>query len=580
MTAAANATAPVSDPAAATAQGSDSLLGEHRPVDQHAVLAKLRVQIISGHNLLGRDRNGKSDPYVVLSIPGANGSSSSGSRSASAKRQTPPVFRTVDPVWKAEEATFDFDITSAWLGGDEEDAELLTARPTLRRGWSGAASRYIVQPALKIPKGAAAGARVVGRRAPRPMRIKKARQPSSSDTSPEPGPIEAPSTSTALPAGKRSWLPGSRPGTRPSTPGIGSKFALPTLRTSHLKAEKETAPPTGSAVLNPAGIASAPAVHALEFVLWDKDRFSSNDYLGECSLPVEEWLNHGEAGSSSVSIAWERAKPISLPVISHRRREVSGTIQVKVGLVPASAEGSPSVDEVFQRLLIATSSEAAHGVRCIPADQSLGTAAATEAFIDDGLDSDSEEEEVMASDDESPPAARLAHSHGLIRSDTEGDSTTDAEDYFNMHYHSIADVPASDSEFSRPSPPPAAAQTAEDTSTDLSDTGGTADTSTMAAQTVARKRGLFGRTLSRKGGGSLPSLKNTTHSGSSATDEAMSPATRTQRTKVLRRKRKARKDRREFAFKAEMGLDIIGIVMMEVQGAADLPKWKNGERAH
>ncbi|KAI8980012.1 C2 domain-containing protein [Trametes punicea] len=57
----------------------------------------LRVQVLSCTNLLAKDRNGYSDPFVVVSLL-AN------------RQQTPVAKRTVNPAFNPKDATFDFPI--------------------------------------------------------------------------------------------------------------------------------------------------------------------------------------------------------------------------------------------------------------------------------------------------------------------------------------------------------------------------------------------------------------------------------------------------------------------------------------
>lgn len=51
---------------------------------------------------------------------------------------------------------------------------------------------------------------------------------------------------------------------------------------------------------------------------------------------------------------------------------------------------------------------------------------------------------------------------------------------------------------------------------------------------------------------------------------------RRRKTKEQGQQKKSNRNK-EFAFKAQMGMDILGITMIEVKGAKDLPKWKNSE---
>ena len=580
----ASSEAPVGGHAAGT-------LGTNVTEQANAPLARLRVQIISGHKLLGRDRNGKSDPYVVLSIPGLTNNSMH-NNTPSGKRQTPAISRTVDPVWPASEATFDFDITPAWFGEAGPEG-LLTARPVAKRSFSGAAGgagRYLWQSARKIPKGAAAGARVVGRKAPRPMRIRRGgrTQPSRQSSS-------EPSDKAAAATDKTTRSSPSPP--EPATPESerSGRPRLLRLQTQN-NAGGNVSPPQGSAGLNPSGSTHVLAVSALEFVLWDKDRFSANDYLGECSLPVDSWLSSVAADASAGdeeklgNIAWEKAQPVTLPVVSHRRRrEVSGELVVKVGLLPIDSSSTdtatPSalpIEEVYQRLLIANAGDAG-GVRSVPADQSLGTTAAAEAFIDDGLSSDSEEEEeVLLSDDED--GKREGDGDGDDASDTDGDVTTDGEDIYSMHYHSIAGVPSTEGKDKASSPeqslapiqarpmespsPPAGGQLPLPTvsGTATAPASGTTTPSINAARRVffARRSSKNSSSVSLASDGSLQGAAPTAAGGKTA------------KTGKRRVRRRVKSSKEEFAFKAEMGMDIIGIVMMEVKSAVDLPRWKNG----
>ncbi|KAF8518218.1 phosphatidylserine decarboxylase-domain-containing protein [Gautieria morchelliformis] len=72
-----------------------------QPGETPAVL--LRVQIISGKDLLAKDRNGVSDPFVVVSF-------------SRQRNQTPALKRTINPAWEPKDATFDFPIYLSLVG--------------------------------------------------------------------------------------------------------------------------------------------------------------------------------------------------------------------------------------------------------------------------------------------------------------------------------------------------------------------------------------------------------------------------------------------------------------------------------
>ncbi|KAI9439591.1 C2 domain-containing protein [Lactarius indigo] len=76
-----------------------------KPRDSSSVeapLVVLRVQVLSCQNLKAKDRNGYSDPFVIVSILGKQSS-------------TPVCKRNLNPVYDAKDATFDFPIHMSLL---------------------------------------------------------------------------------------------------------------------------------------------------------------------------------------------------------------------------------------------------------------------------------------------------------------------------------------------------------------------------------------------------------------------------------------------------------------------------------
>ncbi|RDB20431.1 Phosphatidylserine decarboxylase proenzyme 3, partial [Hypsizygus marmoreus] len=66
-----------------------------QPNEQPLVL--LRVQVVGCTDLLAKDRNGHSDPFVVVSV-------------LNTRQQTPVAKRNVNPTYEAKDATFDFEL--------------------------------------------------------------------------------------------------------------------------------------------------------------------------------------------------------------------------------------------------------------------------------------------------------------------------------------------------------------------------------------------------------------------------------------------------------------------------------------
>jgi phosphatidylserine decarboxylase len=67
------------------------------PIPGEVPITLLRVQIIGCKDLLAKDRNGSSDPFVVVTL-------------LNTRHQTPVSKRNVNPVYAEKEATFEFPI--------------------------------------------------------------------------------------------------------------------------------------------------------------------------------------------------------------------------------------------------------------------------------------------------------------------------------------------------------------------------------------------------------------------------------------------------------------------------------------
>ncbi|SPC62914.1 related to phosphatidylserine decarboxylase [Ustilago sp. UG-2017b] len=571
-----------------------------------SALCTLRVQILAAKDLAAKDRNGRSDPFVVVSLPG------SASSSHHAAAHTTVKQKTLDPAWKPEEATFDFAVLPDWFGpcfsavaSNHMDSSLV--RAAIQQAMS--ATDPNANPASLTPDAAtksrprlnlrsaskiliapvrlgAAGARVVARQMPRPMRL---------------GPKPRLTCSSPLPAD--------------TLPLSSSAAVLQDVRA-----------PRGSIQLD----ASNGMVSTLEFVIWDKDRFSGDDYMGECSLPVAQWCRDGLAH-------WSKAQPLWLPLEStHPDAKISGQLHFKIGFVPVSDSASTipssdatspmaswSIDQVYHRLVLAALGATGAAVRAVPASQSVGTTAAAEAFVDDGLSSSSEEDDHdtdrETEDDEDDDdddddddegdyfvATSEAEPSDLNQAATGGvEFDSDNEAVYDQHYLSIAGgLPASSSWQSAGAPAlltppptqqarptrakyrrmfslnkaPKSAQTsgtttpAEGLSSDFDPSRLTTPLESAAVATAKphTNRRLPGVKRLKQSAALPPSAAHTDAAADQGAAAVKRPPPRPRRSGGKRSGKRG-----EYAFKAEMGMDIIGIVMMEVKGASDLPRWSN-----
>ncbi|KAI9439612.1 C2 domain-containing protein [Lactarius indigo] len=78
-------------------RGTNNDSSSPNPGETPLAVVTLRVQVLSCQNLEAKDSNGKSDPYVVVSLMGK-------------QYKTPVCKRNLNPVYKPKDATFDFPI--------------------------------------------------------------------------------------------------------------------------------------------------------------------------------------------------------------------------------------------------------------------------------------------------------------------------------------------------------------------------------------------------------------------------------------------------------------------------------------
>jgi len=252
-------------------------------------------------------------------------------------------------------------------------------------------------------------------------------------------------------------------------------------------------------------------------------------------------------------LALASSHPLHLEISEDMGEEIEDSIEMEAG---ASGEDEARLE-----------------VRHIPASESVGTTTnPNQGFngLDDGLSSDSEESDEEEEDGDTA---------------TEGEETDLDEAAYEEHYQSIAAVGKAGDVKAAPALTPPSSVLQEGQTKSL----GTPTPTASAQQSVSQRRKVFGKksntnTSSSSGINTESSSGNSFNQQSSRkrlgrkkkvvidpeTGEPLPPST--SNTKVRRKKSNRKKD---LSFQAEMGKDIIGIVMMEVKGAEKLPRWKN-----
>lgn len=276
---------------------------------------------------------------------------------------------------------------------------------------------------------------------------------------------------------------------------------------------------------------------SIELIIWDKDRFSKNDYLGEVSLPIEDWFKwNGGSGTAFEDVQL----PFNERVLStDPKNPASGTMQLKLGFVTPSEVNHPiDFQQAYQHLLN-QSIMAGLSLDTAPPTRGIGTIGSGDeagAFGDDGLSSDDEE-----SDEESAPP-------------------TPTQVPAELPTTSPLNIQRKDST-SQVQPQP--------------QTQPQAQPKPRFRILSNVKRPSFSR---QDSSASSTTTGKSDNNGASTPKSRSAPATQPSEKKKSRRSRKKGSKDKDVDYQLDAGADIQGIVMIEVSSANDLPKLKNVTR--
>ncbi|PVF95541.1 hypothetical protein CPB86DRAFT_863907 [Serendipita vermifera] len=309
---------------------------------------------------------------------------------------------------------------------------------------------------------------------------------------------------------------------------LGKQFQTPAINATL----DPVFPPANATFEFPIFSSSAEDLGALELVVWDKNIVMKKEYLGEVAIPIEEWF-------PGTALAFD--DPGNMPVnrqlqSTKNSRPAQGSIQVKLGLVPVNT-AKPELDKPYQDM-VRRSQDAAVTLTSAPPTEGIGTVRSDTGheLEDDGIGSDEETEE-----------------------EPEQDAPTGAEVAANVNAAANANAPETVN--TAPGVPPIIVAPAPELPT---------------------KPGFLPRLFS---GTRRPNLTpaqsyddSTAQSSSAPTSRPASRSGATTPSKGKRPKFKRARGEKGSAYNFGAEKDVLGIVMLEINKAEDLPKLKNMTR--
>lgn len=301
----------------------------------------------------------------------------------------------------------------------------------------------------------------------------------------------------------------------------------------------------------PIYLSVADRLGALEMVIWDKDMLKK-DYLGEVALSLEDWFpqQSHQADPKAASAAYGFDNPanqaMTLKVQSTRSSTpATGTVRVKLGFVqPANAENLMDFHEIYGELI----KRVQPSLVSAPPTEGVGTVRAHEGganLEDDGGISSSDDSDDEYDDDNTP------FSSGAITpvSGAEGEMLAQ-----QAHHKAQGTTPTAATPTRKP---PGRSASGLIPRIKFSRRA-TSDSTTSTLSEV----GIAGG--SEMGSGAATPVK------------AATPVAGVEKEK--RKKFRKSSAARGKGYNLSPENDILGLVMVEVQGATDLPKWKNMTR--
>ncbi|KAI0925468.1 hypothetical protein AcV5_008193 [Taiwanofungus camphoratus] len=322
----------------------------------------------------------------------------------------------------------------------------------------------------------------------------------------------------------------------------------------------------------PIYISLADRLGVVEFVIWDKDMLKK-DYLGEANIPLEDWFRDENAFSFDDI----HNRPITAPVVSTRNSaQASGTIKVKLGFVsPANTAALMDYCELYSELV----KRSRPSLVSAPPTEGIGTIRSNRTgpgYQDDGLTSDSGESN---SEDEEGESAALPQLY-----DPPPFQASVAIPSLQS-YHAVETAPTDLMGVSArpghksPSPsfniPKIFPRRSSSGRVPSSSSNREPSSSSSRIPSSSESTPVAGSPVTPTGTMVSPSTSSGSAFGAGATTSVSRPPLASRRAR-FRKSWGGNGKQKEFNFSAAN--DIMGIVMLEIHGASDLPKLKNMTR--
>lgn len=347
----------------------------------------------------------------------------------------------------------------------------------------------------------------------------------------------------------------------------------------------------------PIYLSLADRLGSVELVVWDKDTLKlKKEYVGEVALTLESWFrdDDGNLPVSGLSFSSETNQPRSVNLVSTRANtHASGMAVVKLGFVtPPGAQSPMAFERVFAELV----KRSRPSLVSAPPTEGIGTLRSHltgPAYEDDGgISSDEEDDDaVEEGEDEDEDLSRLYLSPSLLQDQTREDEEPETArptvapcDLPRLHLHcspTLSHVQPEEQEpETTPQLPPVPSTTPTTTPPAMHST--TSASKSRLPKLFPRRPNLITTPsydtnapptdrLHRRSvsAGAIAPLPSPISPGPS------SAVYQTQK-KIFRKSWSSKKV--DYNFSAANSNDIVGIVMLEIQGATDLPKLKNMTR--